>query len=92
MNDTVRLIQVYKSPRRDEMYLYVDKALDLAELPESLMTQFGEPQEVMLLPLSAERKLARVDTATVLAEIDDKGYFLQLPPSPADLLRRDGCS
>ena len=92
MNDTVRLIQVYKSPRREEMYLYVDKARDLAELPESLMAKFGEPQEVMLLPLSGERKLARVDTATVLASIDDKGYFLQLPPSPGDLLRRDGCS
>jgi uncharacterized protein YcgL (UPF0745 family) len=92
MNDTVRLIQVYKSPRREEMYLYVDKVRDLAELPESLMAQFGEPQEVMLLHLSVERKLARVDTATVLAEIDDKGYFLQLPPSPGDLLRRDGCS
>ena len=92
MSGNVRLIQVYKSPRREEMYLYVDKTRDLAELPDDLMAQFGEPEAVMLLPLSPERKLARVDTATVLAAIEEKGYFLQMPPTPQELIRRESCS
>ncbi|RLA56900.1 MAG: hypothetical protein DRQ65_02525 [Gammaproteobacteria bacterium] len=84
------LCQVFKSPRKQEMYLYVDKARGLVDVPEVLMSQFGEPQAVMTLILDPQRTLARVDTAEVLANITEKGYFLQMPPTAAQLLRRDG--
>lgn len=87
-----RLVQVYKSRRKTEMYLYVDKARGLADVPEALMSQFGEPEEVMLLMLSPQRKLARAEAAEVLAEIADKGFYLQMPPTPDELLRREGQS
>ena len=41
------LCQVFRSPRRQEMYLYVDKARGLEDVPEVLMNQFGEPEAVM---------------------------------------------
>jgi hypothetical protein len=84
------LCQVFKSPRKEEMYLYVDKARGLVDVPEVLMTQFGEPQAVMTLVLGPQRKLARADTAEVLADIAEKGFYLQMPPTAAQLLRRDG--
>jgi hypothetical protein len=84
------LCQVFKSPRKEEMYLYVDKARGLVDVPEVLMTQFGEPQAVMTLVLDPQRKLARADTAEVLADIAEKGFYLQMPPTAAQLLRRDG--
>jgi uncharacterized protein len=84
------LCQVFKSPRKQEMYLYVDKARGLVDVPEVLMTQFGEPQAVMTLLLDPQRKLARADIAEVLADIAEKGYYLQMPPTAAELLRRDG--
>ena len=84
------LCQVFKSSRKQEMYLYVDKARGLVDVPEVLMTQFGEPQAVMILLLDSQRKLARADTAEVLADIDEKGFYLQMPPTAAELLRRDG--
>jgi uncharacterized protein YcgL (UPF0745 family) len=54
------------------------------------MTQFGEPEAVMILVLDPQRKLARADTAEVLADIAEKGFYLQMPPTAAELLRRDG--
>jgi hypothetical protein len=85
-----RLCQVFRSPRKEEMYLYVDKARGLVDVPEVLMTQFGEPEAVMTLVLHPQRKLARADTAEVLADIAEKGFYLQMPPTAAELLRRDG--
>jgi uncharacterized protein YcgL (UPF0745 family) len=69
------------------MYLYVDKARGLADVPEALLTQFGEAQPVMTLLLTPERSLARASAAEVLAQIDARGFYLQLPPSEADILR-----
>ena len=83
------LCQVYKSPRKEEMYLYVDKSRGLEDLPEALMAQFGEPEAVMILLLDSRRKLARANTEEVLASIADKGFYLQMPPTAAQLLRRD---
>jgi uncharacterized protein YcgL (UPF0745 family) len=84
------LCQVFRSPRKEEMYLYVDKARGLVDVPEVLMTQFGEPEAVMTLILDPQRKLARADTAEVLVDIAEKGFYLQMPPTAAQLLRRDG--
>ena len=80
------LCQVYRSPRRQETYLYVEKSQGLAHVPEALLAQFGAPEEVMILLLDESRKLARVDAARVRESIRDQGFFLQLPPSPAELL------
>ena len=52
--------------------------------------QFGEPEEVMSLLLDAERRLARADAAEVLQLIARQGFYLQMPPTAAELLRRDG--
>lgn len=79
-----QLIQVYKSPRKDEMYLYVDRQEDLKRVPEALMAQFGSPQSVMVIPMTPERKLARADAAEVLASIQEQGFYLQMPPPKTD--------
>lgn len=85
-----RLVQVYRSSSQQEMYLYVDKANGLVDIPEPLMARFGEPEPVMLLLLTPERKLARVDVAEVLDKIQEQGFFLQMPPTAGELLSRDG--
>ncbi len=84
-----RVCQIFRSPRKPEMYLYVDKAQGLVEVPEALLAQFGEPQPVMVLALDADRKLARVQAAEVLQAIARQGFFLQMPPTEAELQRRE---
>ncbi len=84
------LCQVFRSSRKQEMYLYVDKARGLRDVPETLLEQFGEPASVMILQLTPQHKLARADAATVMASIETQGFYLQMPPTATELLARDG--
>lgn len=79
-----KICTIYRSPKKEGMYLYVDKAQDLASVPEALLKQFGKPEHAMVLVLHPERELARVDVKQVLSDIDEKGFFLQLPPAQQD--------
>ncbi|HIA08899.1 MAG TPA: YcgL domain-containing protein [Chromatiaceae bacterium] len=72
---------IYRSSKKNEMYLYVVSEHKLQELPAELMRRFGEPQFVMQLDLNLDRSLARADVATVIDNLQDKGFHLQMPPT-----------
>lgn len=74
------ICSIYRSPRKDEMYLYVDKKEGLSRVPDALKEMFGTPTHVMDMPLTSERKLARADTTKVMDGIRDQGFYLQMPP------------
>ena len=92
-----RICSIYKSPRKNEMYLYVLKAEALSRVPEGLLGVFGAPVHVFDLVLSPERELAREDIAQVLENLEKQGFHLQMPPPeeeyiehlPDELLRRN---
>jgi len=75
-----RVVRVYRSTRRQEMYLFVDAAEDLTRVPEALLKGFGRPVQAMELELDAERKLARAEVTVVLERIETEGFYLQMPP------------
>ena len=79
------MCSIYKSPKREEMYLYVECKSELEKLPQSLLSVFGEPRFVMTLTLSSDLKLARVDRTLVEHSIREQGYYLQMPPSIVDI-------
>lgn len=83
----MRLVSIYKSPRRDETYLYVDKREGLKKVPEALLEHFGKPVHVMDMPLTPGRQLARASAEDVLADIESKGFYLQMPPPLEDYMR-----
>ncbi|NHC02605.1 YcgL domain-containing protein [Acinetobacter sp. 187] len=83
------LCEIYKSSKKDEMYLYVasvngsdeqEQADPLAVLSDALKTAFGRATFVMKLELHAEKKLARANVLHVMDSIQTKGYYIQLPP------------
>lgn len=76
------ICSVYRSLKKDETYLYIDKSRGLEKVPEALLELFGEPRLVMTMLLKEERPLARVDVKKVLAAIQEQGYYLQMPPPP----------
>ncbi|KZX86019.1 hypothetical protein A3715_27430, partial [Oleiphilus sp. HI0009] len=76
-NATKRFCSVYKSSKRAEMYLYVDRSQDVSKLPEALMQAFGTPTKVLDLILTPEKELARADASTVLEAIAEKEFYLQ---------------
>ncbi|MDU9416739.1 YcgL domain-containing protein [Pseudomonas sp. zfem005] len=90
-----RICSIYKSPRKNEMYLYVEKRDALVRVPEALLAAFGTPQHAFDLVLSPERQLAREDIGKVLENLEKQGYHLQMPPGeeeyiehlPEELLR-----
>ena len=71
---------IYKSLKKDELYLYLDKKDDFSSVPETLFKSLGCLQFVMELQLSPERKLAREDVSKVIASLTSKGFFVQMPP------------
>ena len=71
---------IYKSNKQDELYLYVDKKDDFSSLPDILLKSIGDPVFVMELELTLERKLAREDTKKVIEHLQEKGFFVQMPP------------
>ena len=80
------LSSIYKSTRKQETYLYVEKAGDFSRVPEALMASFGKPELVMTLELSKQKKLAGADLQKVLADLTEKGFYLQLPKPEEDML------
>ena len=71
---------VYRSPRKQEMYLYLAGEDAFHRVPDELLERFGEPVLVIELELSHERQLAREDVNMVMANLDDQGFHLQMPP------------
>lgn len=92
-----RICSIYKSPKRNEMYLYVLKSDALERVPEALLGIFGTPTHAFDLVLSPQRALAREDIHQVLEHLESQGYHLQMPPAqdeyiehlPEELLRRN---
>jgi uncharacterized protein len=80
IDDHRLLCSVLRSPKKEGMYLYVRRGADLTTLPEGLMNIFGLPGHALDLMLTAEKKLARADSATVMAHIREHGFYLQMPP------------
>lgn len=73
------IIEIFKSPREEGLYLYVEKAKGLVDVPEALLEKFGTPKAAMTMLLDEERKLVKADSKKVLAAIESNGYYLQLP-------------
>ena len=75
-----RVCWIYKSSKKDEMYLYLARQDDFEVVPSELMKRFGQAQLVMELELSPDKKLARENTLVVINNLLENGFHLQLPP------------
>lgn len=62
------------------MYLYLSREGDFSAVPAPLLERFGRPNLVLQLDLDADRTLAREQVDTVLRNLHERGFHLQLPP------------
>ncbi|MFP2240007.1 YcgL domain-containing protein [Pseudescherichia vulneris] len=79
---------IYKSTKCDQTYLYVEKKDDFSRVPEELMKGFGQPQLAMILPLDGRKQLVNASLEKVKQALTEKGYYLQMPPPPENLLKQ----
>ena len=84
MTDKI-LCDIYRSSKKDDLYLYVPKLKGLKDVPEVLLEMFGKPTLAFSLLLTAKRRLAKEDIEKVMQALDEKGYFLQLPSADGDI-------
>ena len=79
---------IYRSTKREQTYLYVEKKDDFSRVPDELMSGFGTPILAMILPLDGRKKLIHADLDNVKQALADQGYYLQLPPPSENLLKK----
>ncbi len=71
---------IYKSLRKDGLYLYLRDRDMLEKLPEPLLKSLGNTELVMELELTPERTLARADVNEVIRSLNEQGFYVQMPP------------
>jgi len=77
---------IYKSSKKDELYLYLAKKDDFSNVPQALYDSMGkEPIFVMEIELSPEKQLAREDVTKVIHSLQTQGYHMQMPPQILNL-------
>jgi len=82
------LVSVYKSARKNQTYLYLAKKDDFSSVPKILLDTFGTPKFVMTIPLVKREKLAIIDRKKLQDELQQKGFYLQIPPPEENLLKQ----
>ncbi len=86
------LCKIYKSSSKADFYLYVKYDEDVSRVPEALLGNFGKYELAMTLALTPDRKLVSADAVEVLSALEEKGYFIQLPPQRLDPYMQDVCA
>jgi uncharacterized protein YcgL (UPF0745 family) len=71
---------IYKSLRKQGVYLYLRAQDDFSCLPKALQDSLGKMAFVFSLEITPARKLANADPVSVIKNLNEQGYFLQLPP------------
>lgn len=74
------LCEVFRSPKKEGMYLYVKRDDGISRVPENLLAVFGTPESALVLMLEPDRKLAMADAQTVLTALESEGFYVQMPP------------
>jgi len=80
------ICSIYRSTKKAEMYLYVEKSEGLKRVPGALLEMFGKPTGAMTLLITPSKKLARAEAAKVISDIRSKGYYLQMPPAKEEYM------
>jgi uncharacterized protein YcgL (UPF0745 family) len=71
---------IFRSSVKDYTYIYLADEQEFKDLPAQLRVVFGEPEFIMNLELTADRKLAYEDVTQVIKNLQDQGFHLQMPP------------
>lgn len=75
---------IYRSKRKPGMYVYLPKGSDPAKLPDPLLHIAGVLEHALDLELTEQRRLAREDAPTVIRNLSQQGFHVQMPPQEED--------
>jgi uncharacterized protein len=72
---------IYRSPKRNNTYVYLRERDVFAVLPPEMIGGLGTLEFVMELELTPERRLATQDVNLVMKNLADFGFHMQFPPN-----------
>ena len=61
------------------MYIYLKDQDDFSVVPDHIKKSLGETEFTLEVEITADRKLAKENPETVLKNLDEHGFHLQLP-------------
>jgi len=70
---------IYRCSRKQDLYIYLAEKDDFTMVPGEVMRGLGITEFSMELEITTETRLAREDVSTVLKNLEEKGFHLQLP-------------
>ncbi|MCL1603395.1 YcgL domain-containing protein [Succinatimonas hippei] len=73
-----QLVFVYKSLKKNNMFLYLARKDAFADVPSGLLDAFGAPKFVLMFALSKKRTLVKVTHEELSKALTEKGYFLRI--------------
>ncbi|WP_429081351.1 YcgL domain-containing protein [Aeromonas bivalvium] len=82
------LCAVYKSRKKADTYLFVEKRDDFSRVPSPLMQTFGTPQLVLMTRLTPDKPLGMASVSRVMEALRQQGFYLQVPPPVENLLEQ----
>ncbi|WP_259268681.1 YcgL domain-containing protein [Aeromonas sp. BIGb0405] len=82
------LCAVYKSRKKADTYLFVEKRDDFSRVPAPLMQTFGTPQLVLMTKLAPGKPLGMASVSRVMEALKLQGFYLQVPPPVENLLEQ----
>jgi len=74
------MVSTFKSPKKDELYLFIPKEPGLETLGDEILVMFGEPEHVIDFDLTPDKKMPRSNAAAIYEALQTKGYHIQMPP------------
>ncbi|MDO4625808.1 MAG: YcgL domain-containing protein [Pasteurellaceae bacterium] len=82
------LCAIYKSTKKERMYLYVSQRDNFSAVPESLMQAFGKLHLVMLFNLAGKKTLKGLNHQDVIDALQTQGFYLQILEKEPNLLQQ----
>lgn len=73
------MANIYRSDSKDGLYIYLAENTSISDLDEELIKLLGKNTLVMELDLNSKHKLAQEDINVVKQQLQEKGYYVQLP-------------
>ncbi len=70
---------IYRCNLKPDMYIYLAEEDVFDNVPKNIFSSLGIIEFCMELEITPDRKLAREDTLTVLNNLEQHGFHLQLP-------------
>jgi len=74
------LVDIYRSTKKEGMYVFLENGKKPQDLPPELVKNFGKAELAMTLMLTPEKKLARANAEKVINALQKEGFYLQMPP------------